>query len=63
MAIDIMIVGAGIARLAAGYRTQIDRCRTQIFESHDQSGGLCTAWKRQRYTFDGCFYYLGMEIK
>ncbi|MEO6860895.1 MAG: FAD/NAD(P)-binding protein [Microcoleus sp.] len=52
------MIDPGIARLAAGCRTQIHRYRNQIFESHDQSGGLCRAWKRQRYTFEDCFYYL-----
>ncbi|MEG4799234.1 hypothetical protein QUB63_01440 [Microcoleus sp. ARI1-B5] len=35
MAIDIMLIGAGIAGLAAGCRAPIDRYQTQIFESHD----------------------------
>ena len=32
--------------------------RTQIFELHDIPGGLCTAWERQGYIFDGCIHYL-----
>jgi phytoene dehydrogenase-like protein len=55
---DIIIIGAGIAGLAAGCYAQMNGYRTQIFELHDQPGGLCTAWHRQGYTFDGCLYYL-----
>ena len=32
--------------------------RTQIFELHDLPGGLCTAWERKGYIFDGCIHYL-----
>lgn len=55
---DLIIIGAGIAGLAAGCYAQMNGYRTEIFELHDQPGGLCTAWHRQGYTFDGCLYYL-----
>lgn len=55
---DIIIIGAGIAGLAAGCYAQMNGYRTQIFELHDQPGGLCTAWERKGYVFDGCLYYL-----
>jgi len=29
---------------------------TEIFEMHNISGGLCTSWKRNGYTFDGCIH-------
>ena len=32
--------------------------RTHIFEQHTAPGGLCTAWRRQGYTFDGCLHWL-----
>lgn len=55
---DIIIIGAGIAGLAAGCYAQMNGYRTQIFELHTQPGGLCTSWERQGYTFDGCLQYL-----
>ena len=55
---SILIVGAGIAGLAAGCYGQMNGYRTQIFELHDKPGGLCTAWKRKGYTFDGCIHWL-----
>lgn len=39
---DIIIIGAGIAGLAAGCYAQMNGYHTQIFELHNQPGGLCT---------------------
>lgn len=55
---SIIIIGAGIAGLAAGCYGQMNGYDTQIFELHDLPGGLCTAWERQGYVFDGCIHYL-----
>ena len=55
---SIIIAGAGIAGLSAGCYGQMNGYRTQIFESHDKPGGLCTSWKRQGYTIDGCLHWL-----
>jgi phytoene dehydrogenase-like protein len=57
-AVDIIIVGAGISGLAAGCYAQMNGYRTQIFEMHNQPGGLCTAWQRRGFVFDGCIHYL-----
>lgn len=54
----IIIIGAGIAGLATGCYAQMNGFRTRIFEQHDKPGGVCTAWKRQGYTFDGCVQWL-----
>ena len=55
---SIIIIGAGIAGLAAGCYAQMNGYRTQIFEMHFLPGGLCTAWERGPYVFDGCIHYL-----
>jgi phytoene dehydrogenase-like protein len=55
---DIIIIGAGIAGLSAGCYAQMNGYRSQIFEMHHQPGGLCTAWQRQGFIFDGCIHYL-----
>jgi phytoene dehydrogenase-like protein len=31
---------------------------TEILERHSQPGGLCTSWKRDGFTFDGCLQWL-----
>jgi phytoene dehydrogenase-like protein len=55
---SIIIIGAGIAGLAAGCYAQMNGYDSQIFELHDLPGGLCTAWERKEYIFDGCIHYL-----
>jgi phytoene dehydrogenase-like protein len=55
---SIIIIGAGIAGLAAGCYGQMNGYRTRIFEMHDKPGGLCTSWKRKKYTIDGCLNWL-----
>jgi phytoene dehydrogenase-like protein len=54
----IIIIGAGLAGLSAGCYAPMNGYRTRIFEMHDIPGGLCTSWRRKRYTFDGCIHYL-----
>ncbi len=55
---SIIIIGAGIAGLSAGYYAQMNGYKTRIFELHDLPGGLCTSWERKDYIFDGCIHYL-----
>ena len=55
---SIIIIGAGIAGLSAGCYAQMNGYRTKIFELHELPGGLCTAWERKDYMFDGCIHYL-----
>jgi phytoene dehydrogenase-like protein len=54
----ILIIGAGIAGLSAGCYARMNGYRTTIAEMHDLPGGLCTAWERKGYIFDGCIHYL-----
>lgn len=58
MAKKIIIIGGGIAGLAAGVYGRMNGFETEIYEMHAISGGLCTAWKRKGYTFDGCIHWL-----
>ncbi len=55
---SIIIIGAGIAGLAAGCYAQLNGFKSRIFELHNLPGGLCTAWERDGYVFDGCIHYL-----
>jgi len=54
----VAIIGAGMGGLAAGVYGQLAGVETTIFEMHDRPGGLCTAWTRKGYTFDGCIHHL-----
>lgn len=54
----LIIVGAGISGLSAGYYAQMNGFNTTIFEMHNIPGGLCTAWTRKGYTFDLSMHFL-----
>ncbi len=54
----IIIIGAGIAGLSTGIYGQANGYQTLLLEMHDKPGGLCTAWKRKDYVFDGCIHHL-----
>ncbi len=54
----VIIIGAGIAGLSAGCYLQMNGYDTEIYELHSSPGGLCTSWKRQDYTIDGCIHWL-----
>ena len=58
MAKKIVIIGAGIAGLSAGVYSRLNGFDTEIYEMHNLPGGLCTAWKRKGFTFDGCIHWL-----
>jgi len=54
----VNIIGAGVAGLCAGSYLQMNGYETEIFELHNVPGGLCTAWDRGGYRFDGCIHWL-----
>lgn len=58
MSKKVIIIGAGIAGLSAGCYARINGFETEIYEMHNIPGGLCTAWSRKGYTFDGCIHWL-----
>lgn len=55
---SMIIIGGGIAGLAAGCYGRMNGYKTRIFEMHDSPGGVCTSWKRNGYTIDGCIHWL-----
>jgi len=44
---SVLIIGGGMAGLAAGCFSQMSGFQTEILEMHTLPGGLCTAWKRK----------------
>jgi phytoene dehydrogenase-like protein len=56
----IIIIGAGIAGLSAGIYARKNGYDATIYEQHYLPGGMCTAWKRKGYTFEGCMHYVGL---
>jgi phytoene dehydrogenase-like protein len=55
---DVVIIGGGIAGLSCGCYLQMNGYRTEILEMNDGPGGLCVAWDRGPYRFDGCLRWL-----
>lgn len=53
-----IIIGAGIAGLSAGILARQNGFEAELFEMHALPGGLCAAWRRGAYTFDGCIRYV-----
>lgn len=58
MGLKVNIIGAGLAGLSAGIYLQQKRIDTQIFELAPWAGGMCTAWERGGYRFDGCIHWM-----
>jgi phytoene dehydrogenase-like protein len=54
----VLVIGAGIAGLSSASYLQRNGFDTEIFEIHDKPGGLCAAWTRGGYRFDGCIHWL-----
>jgi phytoene dehydrogenase-like protein len=55
---SILIIGAGIGGLSTGCYAQLNGYRATILEMHTRPGGLCTAWTRSGYVFDGSIHNL-----
>jgi len=55
---SVIIIGAGIGGLAAGCYARLAGLDAHIVEMHTLPGGLCTAWTRHGYTFDGSIHHL-----
>lgn len=54
----IIIIGGGITGLACGCYLQMNGFESEILEAGTTLGGLCTAWDRGSYVFDGCLRWL-----
>lgn len=55
---SVLIIGGGIAGLAAGCYAQMSGMDTHVLEKHVLPGGCCTAWSREGYIFDYCIEWL-----
>lgn len=54
----LVIIGAGLAGLAAGVYAQRNGYQTRIFEHASQPGGVAVSWRRGEYTIDGGIHFL-----
>lgn len=55
---SIIIIGAGLSGLAAGYYARMNGYEAHIFEHHTKPGGVAAAWKRKGFHIDGGIHFL-----
>lgn len=53
-----VIIGAGLAGLSAGIHLARAGFGVEVFEQAPWAGGVCTAWRRGGYRFDGCIHWM-----
>ncbi len=58
MSKSLIIIGGGIAGLTVGCYAQMNGFNSEMYEMHNITGGLCTAWQREGFTFDLCVHFL-----
>jgi phytoene dehydrogenase-like protein len=54
----VIIIGAGIGGLSTGCYARMNGYDARILEMHSAPGGVCTAWRRRGYVFDGSIHNL-----
>jgi phytoene desaturase len=54
----LIVIGAGIAGLSTAVHAARNGYDVEVFEHHNQPGGVCTAWQRGGYRIDGCIHWL-----
>ncbi|SHI20944.1 Phytoene dehydrogenase-related protein [Sporobacter termitidis DSM 10068] len=54
----VIIIGAGLAGLSAGIYLAREGIETEIVERAPWAGGMCAAWTRRDYRFDGCLSWM-----
>ena len=55
---SVIVIGAGLAGLAAGVYAQTNGYRAHIFEHSSQPGGVAAWWRRGSYHIDGGIHFL-----
>jgi len=54
----VIIIGAGLAGLAAGCYAQMNGYDSTILEHHSKPGGVAAAWRRKDYLIDGGIHFI-----
>ncbi len=54
----VVIIGGGVGGLSIGCYLQMNGYETEVLEQSASAGGVCAAWTRKGYTFDGATEWL-----
>ncbi|MBW2263867.1 MAG: NAD(P)-binding protein, partial [Deltaproteobacteria bacterium] len=54
----VIIIGGGVAGLSLGCYLRMNGYETEVLEQSAAAGGVCAAWTRKGYTFDGATEWL-----
>jgi len=55
---SVIIIGAGLAGLAAGCYARMNGYQAHILEHHRVPGGVAAAWRKNGYLFDGGIHFV-----
>ncbi|HWO08327.1 MAG TPA: NAD(P)/FAD-dependent oxidoreductase, partial [Polyangiaceae bacterium] len=55
---SVIVIGGGVAGLSAAAYARASGFDTTLVEHSAALGGVCTAWQRGPYLFDGCIHWL-----
>ncbi|MDR2233318.1 MAG: NAD(P)/FAD-dependent oxidoreductase [Tannerella sp.] len=59
----VVVIGAGISGLTAAIYAQRSGFDVTLCEQNECAGGMCTAWKRKGYLFEGSIHCTGSNPK
>jgi len=54
----VAIIGAGVSGMTAAIYCLKSGLDVTVYEKHNISGGLCTSWKRNGYSFEGAIHWI-----
>ena len=55
---SIAIIGAGVSGMTAAIYCLKSGFDVTVYEKHNKSGGLCSGWKRNGYSFEGAVHWI-----
>lgn len=58
MSKKVIIIGGGIAGLAAGIYASMEGFEAHVYEKNAVPGGNCSGWRRGEYYIDNCLHWL-----
>ena len=54
----VAVIGAGVSGMTAAIYCLKSGFDVTVYEKHSKSGGLCSGWKRNGYSFEGAVHWV-----